>query len=142
MALRIAKTLGSSVVRCVLGNGEDRKIDGGIERQIENTVKVLEIISQFGRVLPYFQDDFWKPYAKVRAPEFARPVAFAKRGRPGANEIKSSRCPATGTTHRPDDGETCGRPTRGGRVTINSSVDGLNEAKPIPHRRIARSNLS
>jgi sugar phosphate isomerase/epimerase len=198
LALRIAKTLGSPVVRCVLGNGEDRKIDGGIERQIENTVKVLknvrnraldagvkiavenhsgdmqawelvtlveaagkefvgatmdsgnaartledpmvnleilgphvlttnmrdsatweipdgaqvkwaalgegnvdwkayldrfaalcprvpfvlEVISQFGRVLPYFQDDFWKPYAKVRAREFARFVAFAKRGRP------------------------------------------------------------
>ena len=42
LALRIAKTLGSPVVRCVLGKGEDRKIDGGIERQIENTVKVLK----------------------------------------------------------------------------------------------------
>jgi sugar phosphate isomerase/epimerase len=41
LAIRIARTLGSPVVRCVLGNSEDRKIDGGIERQIENTVKVL-----------------------------------------------------------------------------------------------------
>lgn len=198
LALRIARTLGSPVVRCVLGNGEDRKTEGGIERHIENTVRVLtnvrsravdagvkiavenhagdmqawelvtlieaagkdfvgatmdsgnaaraledplvnleilgphvlttnirdsavweipegaqvqwaamgegnvdwrayldrfavlcprvplvlEIISQFGRALPYFQDDFWKPFPKVRAREFARFVAFAKRGRP------------------------------------------------------------
>lgn len=198
LALRIARTLGSPVVRCVLGNGEDRRIDGGIERQIDSTVKVLrsvrnraldagvriavenhsgdmqawelvtlveaagkefvgatmdsgnaartledplvnleilgphvlttnmrdsavweipegaqvkwaamgegnvdwrayldrfaalcprvpfvlEIISQSGRVLPYFRDDFWNPYPRVRAREFARFVAFAKRGRP------------------------------------------------------------
>ena len=43
---------------------------------------VLEIISQYGSGLPYFDDDFWKPYPKVRAREFARFVAFAKRGRP------------------------------------------------------------
>ena len=41
LALRIARTLGSPVVRCVLGKSADREIDGGIERQIENTVKVL-----------------------------------------------------------------------------------------------------
>jgi sugar phosphate isomerase/epimerase len=198
LALRIAKTLGSPVLRCVLGRADDRKVDGGIERQIENTVKVLrnvrsraldagvkiavenhsgdmqawelvtlieaagkefvgatmdcgnaartledplvnleilgphvlttnirdsaaweihqgaqvkwaalgegnvdwktyldrfvalcpgvpfvlEIISQYGWALPYFDDDFWKPYPKVRAREFARFVAFAKRGKP------------------------------------------------------------
>ena len=197
LALRIARTLGSPVVRCVLGKSADREIDGGIERQIENTVKVLrnvrsraldagvkiavenhsgdmqawelaalveaagkefvgatmdsgnaartledplvnleilgphvlttnirdtavweiapgaqvqwvtmgkgnvdwkvyldrfealcpgvpvvlEIISQYGWVLPYFDDGFWKPYPKVRAREFARFVAFAKRGK-------------------------------------------------------------
>lgn len=41
LALRIAKTLGSPVLRCVLGNAQDRKADGGIERHIETTVKVL-----------------------------------------------------------------------------------------------------
>lgn len=197
LAIRIARALGSPVVRCVLGNGEDRKVEGGIERQIERTVAVLrsvrsraldagvkiavenhagdmqawelvtlieaagrdfvgatmdsgnatwtiedpivnleilgpycvttgirdtavwetpegahaqwaalgegntdwpayvkrfselcprvpfqlEIISQYGRPLPYLKDDFWKPFPKVRAREFARFVAFARRGK-------------------------------------------------------------
>ena len=42
LAISIARTLGSPVVRCVLGNGEDRKVECGIERQIQNTVKVLK----------------------------------------------------------------------------------------------------
>jgi len=41
LAIRVARILGSPVVRCVLGNSEDRRAEGGIERQIENTVKVL-----------------------------------------------------------------------------------------------------
>jgi sugar phosphate isomerase/epimerase len=198
LAIRIAKTLGSSVVRCVLGSGEDRKVEGGIERQIAEMVKVLksvrsramdaglkvgvenhagdmqawelvnlieaagkefvgatmdsgnaawtiedplvnleilgpyavatgirdtavwetadgvqaqwtamgegntdwkafvgryaalcpqtpfalEIISEWGRPLSYLKDDFWKPYPKARAHEFARFLAFAKRGKP------------------------------------------------------------
>jgi len=198
LAIRIARTLGSSVVRCVLGSGEDRKVEGGIERQIAETVKVLkgvrsraldagvriavenhagdmqawelvnlieaagkefvgatmdsgnaawtiedplvnleilgpyavatgirdtavweiadgvqahwaamgegntdwkvyadryaalcpqtpfvlEIISEWGRPLPYLKEDFWKPYPHVRAREFARFIAFAKRGKP------------------------------------------------------------
>ena len=198
LAIRIAQTLGSSVVRCVLGSGEDRRVEGGIERQIAETVKVLksvrsraldagvkiavenhagdmqawelvtlieaagkefvgatmdsgnaawtiedpmvnleilgpyavatgirdtavweiadgvqahwaamgggntdwrvyvdryaalcpktpfvlEIISEWGRPLLYLKDDFWKPYPKVRAREFARFIAFAKRGTP------------------------------------------------------------
>ncbi len=41
----------------------------------------LEIISEFGRNLPYLKDDFWPPYSKVRAPEFAKFVALAKRGK-------------------------------------------------------------
>ena len=49
-----------------------------------NTPFVLEIISQYGRPLPYLKDDFWKPYPKVRAREFARFLAFAKRGQPKA----------------------------------------------------------
>jgi 3-oxoisoapionate decarboxylase len=198
LAIRIAAAVGSPVVRCVLGNGEDRNVEGGIERQIEKTVEVLktvrnraldagikiavenhagdmqawelvnlieaagkefvgatmdsgnaaftvedprvnldtlgpyvaatgmrdtavwetaegaqaqwagigegntdwpgylqryaqlcpqvpfllEIISEYGRTLPYLKDDFWKPFPKARAGEFARFVAFAKRGRP------------------------------------------------------------
>jgi sugar phosphate isomerase/epimerase len=198
LAIRIAKTLGSSVVRCVLGSGEDRRVEGGIERQIAETVKVLksvrsramdaglkigvenhagdmqawelvnlieaagkefvgatmdsgnaawtiedplvnlellgpyavatgirdtavweiadgvqahwtgmgegntdwkvyvdryaalcpktpfvlEIISEWGRPLSYLKDDFWKAYPKARAHEFARFIAFAKRGKP------------------------------------------------------------
>jgi sugar phosphate isomerase/epimerase len=201
LAIRIARALGSPVVRCVLGNGEDRKVEGGIQRQIDSTVQVLkavrtraldagvkiavenhagdmqawelvalieaagkdfvgatmdsgnaawtiedplvnleilgpyvvttgirdtavwetrdgvqaqwaalgegntewpayvrrfaalcpntpfvlEIISQYGRPLTYLKDDFWKPYPKVRAREFARFLAFAKRGQPKAS---------------------------------------------------------
>lgn len=42
----------------------------------------LEIISGFNRAFPYLKPEFWKPYPKVRAPEFARFVALAKRGKP------------------------------------------------------------
>jgi len=35
LAIRIARPLGSPVVRCVLGNGEDRKAEGGIERPLQ-----------------------------------------------------------------------------------------------------------
>jgi 3-oxoisoapionate decarboxylase len=45
-----------------------------------NTPVVLEIISEFAKPLPYLKDDFWGPYAKVRAREFAKYVALAKRG--------------------------------------------------------------
>jgi sugar phosphate isomerase/epimerase len=198
LAIRIARTLGSSVVRCVLGSGEDRNVPGGIEKQIAETVKVLksvrtraldagikigvenhagdmqawelvtliedagkefvgatmdcgnaawtledpmvnlellgpyavatgirdtavweiadgvqahwtamgegntdwkafvsryatlcpktpfvlEIISEWGRPLTYLKPEFWKPYPKARANEFARFIAFAKRGKP------------------------------------------------------------
>src|SRR5262249_43772112 len=36
-----ARTVGSPIVRCVLGNAADRMAEGGIEAQIENTVRVL-----------------------------------------------------------------------------------------------------
>lgn len=38
--IRVARTLGSPVIRVVLGTWEDRLTDGGIERHIEQTVKV------------------------------------------------------------------------------------------------------
>jgi sugar phosphate isomerase/epimerase len=49
LGLRMAKALGSPVLRVVLGNGEDRKTEGGIEARIEDTVKVCK--SQRGRAL-------------------------------------------------------------------------------------------
>ncbi len=42
LAIRVAKALGSPAVRCVLGSGEDRKDPGGIEKKIEETIKVCK----------------------------------------------------------------------------------------------------
>jgi sugar phosphate isomerase/epimerase len=42
LAIRVAKTLGSPVIRVVLGTGEDRKTEGGIEARIADTVKVCQ----------------------------------------------------------------------------------------------------
>ncbi|MEW5975944.1 MAG: sugar phosphate isomerase/epimerase [Acidobacteriota bacterium] len=42
----------------------------------------LEIISGFARPYPYLKPEFWKPYPKARAHEFARFVALAKQGKP------------------------------------------------------------
>ena len=198
LGLRMAKALGSPVVRVVLGGGEDRKSEGGIEARIADTVKVcqacrnqavdagvkiavenhagdmqawelvtlieaagkdfvganvdsgnacwaledpvanletlapyalctslrdsmiwesangamvqwtamgegcvdlktyfeifaklcpnvpahIETISGFAREFPYLTPDFWKPWPQVRARDFARFVALAKRGQP------------------------------------------------------------
>jgi sugar phosphate isomerase/epimerase len=49
LGLRMAKALGSPVLRVVLGTGEDRKTDGGIEARIADTVKVCQ--SQRSRAL-------------------------------------------------------------------------------------------
>ena len=42
---------------------------------------ILEIISGITRPYPYLNPDFWKPYQHVRAHEFARFVALAKKGK-------------------------------------------------------------
>lgn len=42
LGIRVAKALGSPVIRCVLGTGEDRKTPGGIEARIADTVKVCK----------------------------------------------------------------------------------------------------
>lgn len=42
----------------------------------------LEVISGITRPYPYLKPEFWKPYQKVRAHEFARFVALAKKGKP------------------------------------------------------------
>jgi sugar phosphate isomerase/epimerase len=43
---------------------------------------MIETISGFNRALPYHKPEFWKAWPKARAHEFARFVAFAKRGKP------------------------------------------------------------
>src|SRR5258708_3659128 len=40
LGIRVAKPLGSPVIRCTLGMGDDRKTDGGIEARTADTVKV------------------------------------------------------------------------------------------------------
>lgn len=42
LAIKVARTLGSPVVRCYLGNSEDRKSEGGIDVHIKNTVEVCK----------------------------------------------------------------------------------------------------
>lgn len=42
LGLRLAKALGSPVLRVVLGTRDDRRTDGGIEARIADTVKVLK----------------------------------------------------------------------------------------------------
>ena len=41
----------------------------------------LEIISGFSKPFAYLNEEFWEPYQKVRAPEFAKFVALAKKGK-------------------------------------------------------------
>jgi sugar phosphate isomerase/epimerase len=40
LAIRVAHSLGSPMIRCILGMGDDRKTEGGIEARIADTVKV------------------------------------------------------------------------------------------------------
>jgi len=42
LGLRMARALGSPVLRVVLGTGEDRKTEGGIQARIADTVKVCQ----------------------------------------------------------------------------------------------------
>lgn len=44
LGIRMAKALGSSVLRVVLGNQDDRKTPGGIEARIDDTVKVCKAL--------------------------------------------------------------------------------------------------
>lgn len=44
LLIRVAKTLGSPVARCYLGNGRDRLDEGGIYKHIDTTVQVLRKI--------------------------------------------------------------------------------------------------
>lgn len=42
LTIRVAKALGSPVARCYLGNQKDRATDGGIQKHIEATLKVIQ----------------------------------------------------------------------------------------------------
>ena len=42
LAIRVAKALGSPVVRCYQGTAEDRKTEGGIEARMKDTIKVCK----------------------------------------------------------------------------------------------------
>jgi len=42
LTIRIAKTLGSPVARCYLGNQKDRSTDGGIQKHIEEVIKTIQ----------------------------------------------------------------------------------------------------
>lgn len=42
LGIRVAKALGSPVIRVILGKGEDRETEGGIEARIADTVKVCK----------------------------------------------------------------------------------------------------
>ncbi len=42
LTIRVAKALGSPVARCFLGNNKDRATDGGIQKHIEATLKVIQ----------------------------------------------------------------------------------------------------
>jgi sugar phosphate isomerase/epimerase len=44
LGIRTAKALGSPVLRVILGTGEDRKTEGGIEARIEDTAKVCKAL--------------------------------------------------------------------------------------------------
>lgn len=47
LGIRVAKEIGSSVFRCYLGGMNDRMTPGGIEKHIEETVKVLKSVRTF-----------------------------------------------------------------------------------------------
>jgi sugar phosphate isomerase/epimerase len=42
LGIRVARALGSPVLRCILGMGDDRKTPGGIEARMADTVKVCK----------------------------------------------------------------------------------------------------
>lgn len=42
LGIRVAKSLGSPVLRCILGMGNDRKTPGGIEARMRDTIQVLK----------------------------------------------------------------------------------------------------
>jgi 3-oxoisoapionate decarboxylase len=74
---------GAMVQWTAMGEG-DVNFKAYMHRYAELCPKVpvqLEIISGITRPYPYLKPEFWKPYQKARAYEFARFVALARTGR-------------------------------------------------------------
>jgi sugar phosphate isomerase/epimerase len=42
LGIRVARALGSPVIRCILGMGDDRKSEGGIEARMADTIKICK----------------------------------------------------------------------------------------------------
>jgi 3-oxoisoapionate decarboxylase len=75
---------GAMVQWTAMGEG-DIDFRAYMRRYAEVCPKVpvqLEIISGITRSYAYLKPEFWKPYRKVRAYEFARFVALARKGKP------------------------------------------------------------
>lgn len=49
LLIRVAKSIGSSVARCYLGNMGDRNGDGGIERHIEEMVRTCQAVKNYAQ---------------------------------------------------------------------------------------------
>lgn len=49
LGIRVAKALGSPVFRCILGNMEDRRTEGGIRARMADTVRVLKASERLAR---------------------------------------------------------------------------------------------
>src|SRR5207237_3959854 len=76
---------GAAFQWVALGDGsmDLQKILGLFRQMCPNAAVQLETIT--GRppqVLPYLEPEFWKPFAKMPAADFARFVALAKKGHP------------------------------------------------------------
>ncbi|HYE32792.1 MAG TPA: sugar phosphate isomerase/epimerase [Methylomirabilota bacterium] len=74
---------GASVQWTAMGDGlvDWKKYMARLKELAPECPVQLEIISGFARPFPYLKSEFWPPYAKVKAADFAKFVALAKRGK-------------------------------------------------------------
>jgi len=49
---------------------------------MSRSARAHETISGFNREIPYLKPEFWNVWPKAKAPDFARFVALAKKGKP------------------------------------------------------------
>ncbi|MBM3889155.1 MAG: sugar phosphate isomerase/epimerase [Verrucomicrobia bacterium] len=83
LGIRVAKAVGSPIIRCILGSGKDRASEGGIERHIEATVKVCKACR--GRALDAGVKIAVENHAgDMRADELVRLIEAAGRDYVGA----------------------------------------------------------
>ena len=75
---------GARMQWCAMGEGlvDWPKFIGRLSDLCPRVPVHFEIISGSTSDLPYFKPDFWEVWPKVRAADFARFVAMAKRGKP------------------------------------------------------------